>query len=68
MIQADPLLLRRARRSAHERGMSFPEFVRTALEHELRAYGQRSERPSCVGVISTDGQARKRSYEPDAWR
>lgn len=67
MIQADDGLLERARRAARERGVTFPQLVREALEHEL---GQRfhSPRLSCVGVISTAGQARRRVYEPDAWR
>ena len=68
MIQADETLLERARRAAHERGVTFPALVREALEHEL---GTRIESPpplTCVGVISTGGLARQRVYEPDAWR
>jgi ribbon-helix-helix CopG family protein len=67
MIQADPDLLERARRAARERGVSFPELVREALEHELARSGPPPE-PRAVGVISTGGRARQRSYEPDAWR
>jgi len=68
MIQADKALLERARRAARERGVSFPQLVRDALEHEL---GPRSGMPralSSAGVISTRGRARKGTYEPDSWR
>lgn len=68
MFQADSALLARARRAARERGMTFPQLVRDALEHEL---GPRSGSPrplASAGVISTRGQARQRAYEPDAWR
>ena len=68
MIQADNALLERARRAARERGVTFPQLVRDAIEHEL---GPRSGAPrplSCVGVVSTDGRARERAYEPDVWR
>jgi hypothetical protein len=68
MIQADRALLERARRAAHERGVSFPQLVREALEHELVSRSQPPRRLSCAGVISTRGRARKRGYEPDAWR
>ena len=67
MIQADRSLLERARRLAHDRGVSFPQLVRDALERELGAGGQ-PPGLSCAGVISTDGAARGRSYEPDPWR
>jgi hypothetical protein len=36
MIQADEGLLTRARRVAGERGITFPQLVRDALEHELQ--------------------------------
>ena len=59
MIQADRALLDRARRLAHDRGVSFPQLVRDALEREL---GGREQPPSltCTGVIATDGAARAR--------
>jgi hypothetical protein len=68
MIQAERALLERARRAARERGVTFPQLVREALEREL---GRTSAAPrplSSAGVISTGGRARERSYEPDAWR
>jgi hypothetical protein len=68
MIQADGALLERARRAARERGVTFPQLVRDALEHEL---GPRSGSPrplSSVGAVSTGGRAREREYAPDAWR
>lgn len=68
MIQADPLLLERARRAARERGVTFPQLVREALERELITRSEPPRRLSCAGVISTNGQARGRGYEPDPWR
>jgi hypothetical protein len=35
MVQADPALLERARHAARRRGITFPQLVREALEHEL---------------------------------
>jgi hypothetical protein len=67
MIQADQWLLERARQAAHERGVTFPQLVREALERELAAWSP--PRPlACIGVIRADGQARRRAYEPDVWR
>jgi hypothetical protein len=68
MIQADRALLERARRAARERGVSFPQLVRDALEHELATRADPPRRLSCSGVISTEGHARERAYQPDAWR
>ena len=68
MIQADRALLERARRAARERGVTFPQLVRDALEHELASRSRPPRTLSCVGVISTGGQAREGEYEPDAWR
>jgi metal-responsive CopG/Arc/MetJ family transcriptional regulator len=68
MIQADSNLLERARRAARERGVTFPQFVRDALEHELTTRSEPPRQLSCAGVISTGGRARERRYEPDAWR
>jgi hypothetical protein len=68
MIQAERSLLERAQEAAHERGVSFPQLVREALEREL-AINATPPRPlACVGVISAGGQARTGVYEPDAWR
>ncbi len=67
MIQADRSLLDRARRLAHDRGVSFPQLVRDALERELGG-GKRPPAVTCAGVIATGGAARRRAYEPDPWR
>lgn len=68
MIQADRALLERARREARKRGMTFPQLVRDALEHELALRSAPPRRLSSTGAISTGGRARRRGYEPDAWR
>jgi hypothetical protein len=68
MIQADDELLERARSAARERGVSFPQLVRLALERELATTWRPTRRLTCAGVISTDGEARRRDYEPDTWR
>jgi hypothetical protein len=68
MIQAERSLLERAQQAAHERGVSFPQLVREALERELAASASPPRTLTCVGVISTGGRARTGAYEPDAWR
>ncbi len=68
MIQADSTLLERARRAARERGVTFPQLVRDALEHELATRSEPPRQLTCAGVISTRGRARERVYEPDPWR
>jgi hypothetical protein len=68
MIQADRTLLERARRAARERGVTFPQLVRDALEHELGPTSGAPNQLSSTGAISTGGRARERAYEPDAWR
>ncbi|HUO74089.1 MAG TPA: hypothetical protein VMU39_25170 [Solirubrobacteraceae bacterium] len=66
MIQADETLLARARKAAGERGITFPQLVRDALEHEL---GVTQREPlSSTGTVESGGQARLRNYQPDAWR
>jgi hypothetical protein len=68
MFQADRLLLERARRAARRRGITFPELIREALQHEL---GGRAEQPralSCIGIIDAKGEARRRKYVPEPWR
>jgi hypothetical protein len=66
MIQADRDLLERARAAAHSRGVSFPAFVRAAIENELRGTAQPPL--TCVGVVDMGGQARLREWRPDPWR
>ena len=68
MIQADKTLLERARRAARERGVTFPQLVREALEHELVTRTELARPLSCVGAIDTGGRARRQAYEPDSWR
>jgi metal-responsive CopG/Arc/MetJ family transcriptional regulator len=68
MIQADDDLLERAQRVARERGITFPQLVRDALERELAAHARPVRRLSCAGIVSTHGEAARRAYEPDAWR
>jgi hypothetical protein len=68
MIQADQVLLERARRAARERGVTFPQLVRDALEHELGPRSGTPRRLTSAGLIRTSGRAREREYEPDAWR
>ena len=67
MIQADRGLLERARKAAHARGVTFPQLVREALEHELAREGTPPE-PRFIGALSSGGAARRRTYEPDPWR
>ena len=66
MIQADESLLVRARQAASDRGVSFPQLVRDALEHELR--GTPPGPLASTATIDSGGKARKRTYRPDAWR
>ncbi|MDQ6819700.1 MAG: ribbon-helix-helix domain-containing protein [Actinomycetota bacterium] len=66
MVQADDELLERARRLAGERGVTFPQLVRDALERELARDPDGGL--SCVGVVDTGGRAREREYRPDPWR
>lgn len=68
MFQADRPLLERARRTARRRGITFPELVRQALEHELGARADEPRPLSSVGIIDTKGQARHREYAPEPWR
>jgi hypothetical protein len=68
MIQADDDLLERARRVARERGITFPQFVREALERELAAHARPIPPLTCVGVVSTGGEAARGEYRPDPWR
>lgn len=68
MVQADKALLERARRAARERGVTFPQLVREALEHELATRTEPAHPLSCIGAIRTEGRARQRAYEPDSWR
>jgi hypothetical protein len=68
MIQAERSLLERAQQAAHERGVSFPQLVREALERELAVSATPSKSIACAGIISTGGKARAGVYQPDPWR
>ena len=68
MIQADEELLERAQRAARDRGVSFPQFVREAIERELSIRTEGAKTLACAGVIATGGAARRGTFEPDAWR
>jgi hypothetical protein len=68
MIQAERSLLDRAQQAAHERGVSFPQLVREALERELALSASPPVPLACAGIISTGGRARTGTYEPDVWR
>ena len=66
MIQADETLLARARNAASQRGVTFPQLVRDALEHEI---GSRVGEPlASTGAVDGGGGARAREYQPDPWR
>jgi hypothetical protein len=66
MIQADERLLARAQRVAAERGVSFPQLVRNALEREVGRDEDGELR--LIGSVDSGGEARRRVYEPDPWR
>jgi hypothetical protein len=68
MIQVDQALLERARLGARERGVTFPQLVRTAIENELAHAGGSPPPMKGAGTISTGGEARRRMYVPDPWR
>ena len=66
MIQAGEALLARARKIVGERGITFPQPVRDVLEHELSV---REPAPlTSTGTVDSGGKARRRGYQPDAWR
>jgi hypothetical protein len=68
MIQVDQALLERARLGARERGVTFPQLVRTAIENELALTDGTPPPMTGAGMISTGGEARRRIYVPDPWR
>jgi hypothetical protein len=68
MFQAERSLLERAQQAAHERGVSFPQLVREALERELAVSASAPKPIACAGIIDTGGKARAGVYRPDAWR
>lgn len=51
LIQADDTLLQRARRRAQERGISFAQLAREALEKEVGA--ESPPRPRSVGAFAS---------------
>ncbi|HEY2141697.1 MAG TPA: hypothetical protein VGG98_06525 [Solirubrobacteraceae bacterium] len=75
MIQADKALLDRARRTARVRGVTFPQLVRDAIEHELGPTDEeRLALPlTCVGAFRSErGDLSRRAgedeYEPEPFR
>jgi len=66
MIQADEALLSRHETLRSDRGITFPQLVRQALEHEIDL---KSREPlSSTATVESGGAARQREYQPDAWR
>ena len=63
-------LRRRVKRIAAERGVSFAEFVRQAIEEKAGAYRPKSKSIGIArsGRADTSEQAGEISYEPDSWR
>jgi hypothetical protein len=72
MVQADPSLLERARHAADRRGITFPQLVRDALEHELANDGPQPAPTSIRAFDSGQGDLAARSdadrYEPPPFR
>ena len=72
MIQADELLLERARRRAAARGVSVAQLVREALERELGSTELQPEIRSAGAFDSGRGDLARRSargeYEPPPFR
>lgn len=72
MIQAEPELIERAKRRAHERGVSVAQVVRDAMEHEL---GDEVAQPpfSLIGAFESERGdlsrlASEDVFEPEPWR
>lgn len=72
MIQADAVLLERARNAAEQRGITFPQLVRNALEHELADEGPQPPPTSLAAFDSGRGDLSARAdageYEPPPFR
>lgn len=68
MIQVEPSLLEQAKRAARERGVSFPQLVREALARELALSAEPIRPLTSIGVLDTQGEARRRDYQPEPWR
>jgi hypothetical protein len=72
MVQAEPALLERARHAARRRGISFPQLVREALEHELAAEGPQPPLQSIGAFESGRSDLSRRAdageYEPPPFR
>lgn len=72
MVQADPALLERAQHTARERGITFPQLVRDALEHELADEGPQPL-PASIGAFDSGqgdlgARADAGEYEPPPFR
>jgi hypothetical protein len=76
MIQAEPELVGRAKRRARERGVSFAQVVREALEHELGVddQGEPLAPPlNCIGAFASgrsdlSRRASEDEFEPEPFR
>jgi hypothetical protein len=75
MIQAEPELLERAKRSASERGVSVAQVVREAMEHEFGSAEDEKIPPplKCVGIGRSGRSdlsklASEDIFEPAPWR
>ena len=67
-FRADSALLERARRAARERGATFTQLMRDALERELASPSGLPPPLRSVGVVSTRGHRTELAYKPDRWR
>jgi hypothetical protein len=72
MVQAESTLLERARHAARERGISFPQLVRDALERELADEAPQPPLTSLGAFDSGEGDLGVRAdadeYEPPPFR
>lgn len=75
MIQAEPELIERAKRTAGERGVSVAQAVREAMEHEFGPAEEESIPPplTCIGIGRSGRSdlsrlASEDIYEPAPWR
>lgn len=75
MIQAEPVLLERAKRRARERGVSVAQVVREALEHELGAEREEPLAPPLrsIGIVASGHgnlarMAGEDIFEPEPFR
>lgn len=75
MIQAEPELIERTKRRAHERGVSVAQVIREAIERDLGDLDDERIPPplTCIGAFSSEhGDLSRRAsedeYEPEPFR